>query len=236
MTPTVLFVPGFWEGPTAFSHVSLLLQSQGYATETVVLPSTGTVSPGNPSMDDDIAAVRATVEKLIGLGQDVLLVLHSAGGFLGSNAIESLGAKERSEKGLKGGVVKIVFLAGAVFPEGFKHGPLPFALSEGGAMTCAMPEKILFNDLDDADREKWTKALKPQPAEGWDGTVTYCGWKDVPSVYLICESDGAIPPPLQLQLAEMAGSQIEKCNAGHMPMLSMPERVVEVITSAAAAA
>jgi len=236
MAPTILFVPGWWVGTTPFAHVSSLLQSQGYATETAVLPSTGTVSPGNPRMEDDIAAVRATVEKVIGDGHDVLLVLHSAGGFLGSNAIEGLSAKARSEKGLKGGVVKIVFLAGAVFPEGFKHGPLPFAIAEGGALTCAMPEKILFNDLDDADKEKWTKALKPQPSRDWDGTITYCGWKDVPSVYLVCESDGAIPPPLQLQLAGMAGSQIEKCDAGHMPMLSMPDRVVEVITCAAAAA
>lgn len=77
-------------------------------------------------MRDDIAAVRSVVEKLVDADREVVMVLHSAGGFLGSNAIDSLGAKSRAERGLKGGVIKLVFLAGAIFPEGFKHSPLPF--------------------------------------------------------------------------------------------------------------
>ena len=79
------------------------------------------------------------------------------------------------------------------------------------------------------------EALKTQPAEGWDDVVTYCGWKDVPSTYLVCEADAAIPPPVQMQMAEMANCKIEKCGAGHMCILSMPEKVVEVIESAISA-
>ena len=77
-------------------------------------------------MKDDIVAIRSTVTNLVDKGQHVVLVVHSAGGFLGSNAIEGLGLKARQEKQLLGGVSKIVFLAGAIFPEGFKHAPLPF--------------------------------------------------------------------------------------------------------------
>ena len=55
----------------------------------------------------------------------------------------------------------------------------------------------------------------------------------MPSVYLVCENDGCIPPPMQLQMAESAGSKVEKCKAGHMPMISVPERVAEVIMQAA---
>ena len=127
MAPTILFVPGFWEGSAPFLHVASLLQAEGYPTEIATLPSTGTVSPGNPNMYDDIAAVRSTIIKLVEKGQHVVLVLHSAGGFIGSNAIEGLSLKARQEKELPGGVSKIVFVAGAVFPEGFKHAPLPFS-------------------------------------------------------------------------------------------------------------
>lgn len=81
-------------------------------------------------MSDDIAAVRAIVEKLVDAEKEIILVLHSGGGFIGSNAIEGLGAKFREEKSLKGGVKKIVFLTGAVFPVGFTHGPLPSAVIE----------------------------------------------------------------------------------------------------------
>ena len=75
------------------------------------------------------------------------------------------------------------------------------------------------------------KELKPQPAEGWDGKVTYCGWREVPTAYLVCEGDQLIPPPMQVQMAEQIGSKIFKCEAGHMSMLSAPEKVVEVIES-----
>ena len=76
-------------------------------------------------MHDDIAAIRSAVTKLVEKGENVVLVPHSAGGFLASNATEGLGLQARREKTL-GGVIKIAFLTGAVFPEGFKHGPLPF--------------------------------------------------------------------------------------------------------------
>ena len=101
-------------------------------------------------------------------------------------------------------------------------------------MHCKSPETLLFNDLDAASAENWTKKLSPQPSEGWDQTVTYGGWKDVPSVYLVCENDQVLPPPLQLQMAELAGSKVEQCGAGHIPFLSMPEKVVEVVRDAIA--
>lgn len=126
MAPTILFVPGFWVGSAPFLHVASTLQAEGHQTEIATLPSTGTVSPGNPNMYDDIAAIRSIIIKLVEKGQHIVLVLHSAGGFLGSNAIEGLSLKARQEKELPGGVSKIVFVAGAVFPEGGKHAPLPF--------------------------------------------------------------------------------------------------------------
>ncbi len=126
MAPTILFVPGFWEGSAPFSHVASLLQAQGYPTEIATLPSTGTLSPGNPSMKNDIAAIRSTVKNLVKTGQHVVLVLHSVGGFLGSNAIEGLSLEARHGKQLPGGVCKIVFVAGIVFSEGYSYAPLPF--------------------------------------------------------------------------------------------------------------
>ena len=101
-------------------------------------------------------------------------------------------------------------------------------------MHCQAPEKLLYGDLDEASAKEWTAKLSPQPAAGWDDTVTYCGWKEVPSVYLVCEGDACLPTGLQLQLAETAGSRVEKCTAGHMAVVSQPEKVVEVIKNAIA--
>ena len=121
MSQTILFVPGFWEGAAPFADVSSRLQAKGFKTEVALLPSTGTTSPGNPSMEDDIAAIRQKVSGLVDAKQEIIMVLHSGGSFLGSNAIEGLTAQAS-----RVGVSHMVFLAGAVFPEGFEHSPLPF--------------------------------------------------------------------------------------------------------------
>ena len=119
------------------------------------------------------------------------MVIHSGGSFLGCSAIEGLAVKTRRADHKTGGVIKIVFLSGAVFPDSFKLESLPFY------------------------------------------TITYCGWRVVPSVYLVCEEDQVISPPLQLQLAELASSKVEKGGTGHMPHLSVPQRVMEVVKTAA---
>ncbi|TVY36053.1 hypothetical protein LSUB1_G006303 [Lachnellula subtilissima] len=236
MAPTILFVPGYWEGPVTFERVVSLLRSQGCPTEIAELVSTGTTSPGNPSMLDDIAAIRLVVQKLVEEEEkDVILVVHSIAGMLGPCAIEGLGSKIRSDAGLKGGVRKIVFLAAAIAPKGFTHTPMPFFEYDGGAIHCKTPEKLLFNDLDAVATEKWVKVLRPQPAAGWDDTVTYSGWEEVPSVYLVCAKDAILPETMQLGFAQLAGSQITRCNAGHMVQISMPEKVVEVVKAAAEA-
>ena len=121
----IAFVPGFWEGTKPYDNVMTLL-SPKFQTMTCPLISTGTTSPGNPSMGDDIAVIRSSIEALLVQEKNVVMVLHSGGGFLGSNAIEGLSAQARGEQGLKGGVVGIVFVTGAIYPEGFEHGDLPF--------------------------------------------------------------------------------------------------------------
>jgi len=236
MKPTILFVPGIWEGPTVFNHVCSLLQDLGFPTQTCTLPSTGTKSPGNPSMHDDKLAIRSVVQKLVEEeGKTVVLVCHSAGGFLGAAAIEGLAVNVRKEKGESGGVGKLVFLCAGLAPEGFEHGSLPFMDFDKakGEMHCLSPSTTLFSDLSEQETQKWIKELQCQPSEGWDGTTKYCGWRDVPSVYLLCEGDKILPEAMQTDVAEMAGSEVVRCGAGHMVMLSMPEKVVEVIERAA---
>ena len=54
----------------------------------------------------------------------------------------------------------------------------------------------------------------------------------MPSTYLLCEDDAAVPPSVQRQFAALAGSEIKQCKAGHMVMVSKPEVVVETIEEA----
>jgi len=49
----------------------------------------------------------------------------------------------------------------------------------------------------------------------------------------VCEGDALLPPRVQVEMAEMAGAEVERCGAGHMVLLSEGERVVEVVRRAA---
>ena len=98
------------------------------------------------------------------------------------------------------------------------------------------PIPSLFNDFPPAVVEKHAAALSWQPSTYISSIhVNYGAWKDVPSVYLYCTQDQVIPLEIQRQIAAMAGSETESCDAGHMVTLSQPERVVEFVVKAAAA-
>lgn len=72
-------------------------------------------------MQDDILGIRADLEPIVARGEEVVLVLHSAAGFLGSAACEGLVAKHRRERGEKGGVVGIVFTTAGILGVGQPH-------------------------------------------------------------------------------------------------------------------
>jgi len=163
----------------------------------------------------------------------MVLFLHSAGGFLGSAAIEGLSVDQRAKQGKNGGVKKLVFLSAGILPEGQRHASLPFFDFQGDRMYCKNPISNIFSDLPTSEAENWLTKLDCQPAFGWNEEVTYGGWKDVPSVYLCCKNDTIVPVQMQLLMAGVAGSEIEYCSAGHMVMLSQPDRVVELVRKAA---
>ncbi|KAG8530892.1 uncharacterized protein KY384_004249 [Bacidia gigantensis] len=221
------------KGRRAMKKVRQALESVGLVTEVASLSSTGTTSPGNPGMHDDIAGIRSSILKVLDQNQDVLLVAHSAGGFLASNAIQGLKREDRIKAGESAGVVKLIFLTAALLPEGFKHQLLPFFETDVRLADCPH-ETMFFNGVAVEDIPKWLKVLEPQPAAGWDDTITHAGWKDIDSVYLVCENDRLIPKIMQVQMAESAGSSVRTCDAGHMPMLSHPEVVIEAINEALA--
>ncbi len=74
-----------------------------------------------------IAADLAAVVSRAG-AHGVVVVCHSAGGFLGSAAMRGLTAASRRAEGKEGGggVTKMVFLAAGIGPEGLEHKPQPF--------------------------------------------------------------------------------------------------------------
>lgn len=123
--PTIVCVPGAWHTPEIYDTVLHIVEQHGYPTLRLPLPS---VNPSQtspplslPSFDEDVKAIRDCLTKLIvDEEKDAILVTHSYTGMPGSEAPVGLGKKERAEKGLKGGVVRLVFIMAFAMPEGFQ--------------------------------------------------------------------------------------------------------------------
>ena len=54
---------------------------------------------------------------------DVIVVMHSYSGIPGGQALDGLDKKTTTEQGLKGGVVRLVYIMSFIVPEGFQHSP-----------------------------------------------------------------------------------------------------------------
>lgn len=61
--------------------------------------------------------------------------------------------------------------------------------------------------------------------------VTYTAYLEIPSTYIVCENDKALPPSVQERMiAQGKGAfRVERCQEGHSPFLSNPDYIVECI-------
>ena len=118
--PTIVLVPGAWHKPDVYSGVVDSLSAHGYPTVALPLPSAG-ATPANPDFTEDVDGIRDCLTKLVvSEEKEVVLVVHSYSGMPGAEAPKGLGKKEREGKGLKGGVVRLVFIMAFAMPEGFQ--------------------------------------------------------------------------------------------------------------------
>jgi hypothetical protein len=116
--PTILLVPGACHTPNHFSSLIIHLNTTGYPTTTVSLPSVNSSTPNEESVIKDGLCIRSTLEALLDEGKDVILAAHSYGGIPSSVAAKGLMKVERDGQGKKGGIIAQVYIAAFLAPEG----------------------------------------------------------------------------------------------------------------------
>lgn len=109
LKPTILLVPGAWHSPDLYAPMTNLLVAEGYEYIGISLTSTG-ADPALENWDPDVELIHKTVLGVLDQGKDVVLVVHSYGGLVGSEAMKGLGKKQRESEGKKGGVVRLVYI------------------------------------------------------------------------------------------------------------------------------
>lgn len=153
MKPALFIVPGIYEGLQPFNPLKEFLASRGHDHVFITrLPSTGTFSSSDGScidMNDDTASIATDLAEFVHEcgDREIVMLCHSAGGFLGSSAVKGLTRRERRDGGEKGGVVGMVFLTAGLLPEGVKHKTLPFMKYSVGRIAFSSHDYEVFRSF-----------------------------------------------------------------------------------------
>ena len=128
--PTIIIVPGGWHSASVYRHFAAQLESLGYPTVIISLPSVNSSSPKTATCTEDSIALRKELLPLIENGEkDVVIFAHSYSGMPAVGAAHGLSKASRNDK--KGGVLGLIYLSAFVVPPGIslleylggKHAP-----------------------------------------------------------------------------------------------------------------
>lgn len=114
--PTFVIIPGAWHGPEAFDAPGAILKEKGYGIKYVHLASVGASTPLK-DFAPDVEVVRTAVEEVLAAGKDVVLVMHSYGGFPGSEAMKHF-MDENTHANGRGKIVRMAWICAFVAPKG----------------------------------------------------------------------------------------------------------------------
>ena len=115
--PTFVFVPGNFLPPSYYVGTAKVLESHGFQTRLVTLPSTGSTSPLT-SNQPDILAVRKVLEELSDSEKEIIIVAHSYGSIPTCEAVKGFATQERLNLAKSGGVARLVLIAAWLLQEG----------------------------------------------------------------------------------------------------------------------
>jgi pimeloyl-ACP methyl ester carboxylesterase len=220
--PSIVFVHGLWADGSCFSKVISPLQAEGYQ----VLASQHSLD----TLERDVATVTSTMGRVSG---PVLLVGHSYGG----SVITAAGTDDRVA-----GLVYISALA-------------PDETETSQSQQDQFPATDVFNYIEVADGRIW---MKPEGTKAFAGDLPEqeqqlvwathvapdvnlfntkapgTAWRSKPSWYIVANHDRTVQPDLERSAAKRMGARTYDVDSSHVPMLSHPGFVLDVIRTAAA--
>ncbi len=93
-------------------------------------------------------------------------------------------------------------------------------------------QELFFADCDDGTFAEALTRATPQSQAAFGQPVRRVAWREIPSTYVVCAEDRAIPAAGQRAHAAKA-TRIVELACGHHPFLSQPETLAQIIADAA---
>ncbi len=223
--PVVILVHGAWHGPWAWADVIERLSAEGIRTVALDLPSKGSDTAALGDMHGDAAVVRAAVADA---GAPALVVAHSYGGLpVSEGAADAAHLLYVAAFMLEPGE-SLLGLRGGVDPDWW------ITSDDGRIVVPDDPKHVFYADCPADVAERAAAALVPQNKDVFRQELRSAAWRTVPSTYVVCGRDNAIPPALQELMSQRAGT-VSHMDASHSPFLSRPGEVTAIIQETLAA-
>jgi pimeloyl-ACP methyl ester carboxylesterase len=221
--PSIVFAHGLWADGSCFQKLIPALQADGHE----VMCS----QHGLDSLKSDVECVTRCFGRVSG---PVVLVGHSYGGTLITHA----GTDKR--------VAALVYIAALApdetetsqsqqqkFPvtEVFSH------IEVADGRIWLKPDGIGYfaGDLPETEQKVvWATQAVPVP-DLFNQKVDGVAWRSKPSWYIVATKDRTVHPDLERFVAKRMGATTFEVDSSHVPMLSQPRAVLDVIRNAAKA-
>ncbi len=221
--PSIVFAHGIWADGSCFSKVIRPLQAEGYEVISAQY--------GLDTTKDD---VETTIRTLGRVSSPAILVGHSYGG----SVITAVGTDDR--------VVGLVYIA-ALAPDAgetsqtqqdnfprtdvFSH----IEVANGRVWMLRDGVECFAGDLPEEEQKAvWATHYAPA-VDLFHGKVEGAAWRSKPSWYIVAKKDRTVHPDLERFFAKRIGATTYEADSSHVPMLSNPKMVLDVIRTAAKA-
>ena len=220
--PSIVFCHGIWADGSCFNKLIPPLQAEGYE-----------VISAQYGLNSNVEDVAATVRYFGRVSSPIVLVGHSYGGAV----ITAAGTDDR--------VAGLVYIAAL--------GPDETETSEGEQ--AKFPVTPVFTQIEVADGRVWMKpsgigcfcgdlseeeqkivwaTANPPAATLFAHNAPGVAWRTKPSWYIVANNDQSVHPELERAAAKRMGAATYDIDSSHVPMLSHPDYVLDVIRTAAA--
>ena len=221
--PSIVFAHGLWADGSCYNKVIPALQADGHPVVTAQNP-----------LDTPEGDVATVIRALGRVGGPAILVGHSYGG----SVITSAGTDPRVA-----GLVYISALAPdenetsqsqqEQFPttDVFAH----IEVADGRIWLRPDGIECFCGDLPEAEQKLVWAAQGVPAADLFARNAPGVAWRTKPSWFVIATADRTVHPELQRAAAKRMGATVTEVDSSHVPMLSHPDVVIEVIRSAVAA-
>ncbi|KAJ9244316.1 hypothetical protein DTO169E5_1921 [Paecilomyces variotii] len=249
---TIVVIPGAWHVPATYAKLTVALRDAGYEVHIPTLPSVSNERPPKADLYTDTEVAKDFVSKLADGGHTLIVILHSYGGQVGTNALAELSLQARSKAGKIGGVAHLIYMCATVSLEGgsmidhvrrFGHMdlvPLAFDFAEDDSVVVRAPKVTMVGEgVPDNEADAYINTFLR-----WNGKCMYqpisrCAWREIPVSYIYTTIDMTVPLDYQksmVQILEKEGRPVDtyELQTGHCPNLTATDGVVDVINKVTA--